>query len=414
MKSPIANFALSLVLLSTSATFTTAIPAPLPAATGYASGSKDALEAEAARAQLRPVWRPGPRLDAGDSASAPTASAGSNLSVRGPIFRRNAESKFQYRRRASAGLAVAGNIAYGLEERDVAGPFGINQHVPLPVAMRVRREVSLLERDDDDEEEDYDCSEYDDDEDEEEEEGEEQWSAPASSSSSASEEEKSSSSSSAPAPAPSSSAPTDDASSNQNSNPANPLLSNNVAGTKKDDSDSESDSEAQPESQPTPSSSSSEDLTPTLSSEAAWIAPAPESTSSSSVYVPESTKKSSAKKTKSKSKSKSAAPPTQTLPTTLTTPSDIAPGTFTVEQGCTRYHTVVAGEVCLGLLDWSKDLNLTLEQLYQYNPAIDSECLNLQIGWGVCIGANPVSASSSAASSSTPTSSNLARKRANQ
>lgn len=180
MKSTLSNFALSLILLSTSATLTSAIPAPLPAATGYASGSSEALEAEAARAQLRPAWRPGPRIDA-DSASAPTASAG-RLSVRGPIFRRNAESKFQYRRRASAGLAVAGNIAYGLEERDVAGPFGINQHVPLPVAMRVRREASLLERADDDEEEDWDCSEYDDDEDDEEQEGddeEEQWSAPA-------------------------------------------------------------------------------------------------------------------------------------------------------------------------------------------------------------------------------------------
>lgn len=177
MKSSIANFALSLVLLSTSATFTTAIPAPLPAATGYASDSQEAIEAEAARAQLRPLWRPGPRLDD----IAPTAAAGS-LAIRGPIFRRNAESKFQYRRRASAGLAVAGNIAYGLGERDVSGPFGINANVPLPVAMRVRREASLLERDDDDEEEDWDCSEYDDEDEEDQDDNEEQWSAPASSS----------------------------------------------------------------------------------------------------------------------------------------------------------------------------------------------------------------------------------------
>lgn len=177
MKSPIVNFALSLVLLSTSVTLTSAIPAPLPAATGYASNTEEAKIAEQARAQLRPVWRPGPHLDE-SSAAAPTS-----LSARqGPVFRRNAESKFQYRKRTSAGLAVAGNLAYGLGERDVGSPFGINNvnHVPLPVAMRVRREASLMERDDD-EEEDWDCSDYEDEDEDGEDQGdEEQWSAPAS------------------------------------------------------------------------------------------------------------------------------------------------------------------------------------------------------------------------------------------
>lgn len=194
MKSSISSFALSLVLLSTSATLTSAVPAPLPAATGYASNSEEAALAAEARAQLRPVWRPGPRLD---EASAPTGTPSSSsvngLSARqGPVFRRNAESKFQYRKRTSAGLAVVGNLAYGLGERDVASPFGISggdNHVPLPVQMRVRREASLMERDDN-EEEDWDCSEYDDDEDEQYDDADdsqdhtEQWSAPAPSSSS--------------------------------------------------------------------------------------------------------------------------------------------------------------------------------------------------------------------------------------
>lgn len=164
MKSPIANLALSLVLLSTSATLSSAIPAPLPSPTGYASNSEEALAAEAARAQLRPVWRPGPRLDARSDASLAPTPLAAGLSPRGPIFsRRNQESKFNYRKRTSAGLAVAGNIAYGLNERDIAAPFGIgNGNVPLPVAMRVRRDASLVERDDDEEEEDWDCSEYDD------------------------------------------------------------------------------------------------------------------------------------------------------------------------------------------------------------------------------------------------------------
>lgn len=196
MKSSISTFALSLVLLSTSASFTSAVPAPLPAATGYTSNTEEAALVAEARAQLRPVWRPGPHLD---ESSTPTASPSSNnnnnnkLSARqGPVFRRNAESKFQYRKRTSAGLAVVGNLAYGLNEREIASPFGIgigngDNHVPLPVQMRVRREASLLERDDD-EEEDWDCSEYDDDEDEDEQYDDgtddqaEQWSAPASSS----------------------------------------------------------------------------------------------------------------------------------------------------------------------------------------------------------------------------------------
>lgn len=188
MKSSITSFALSLILLSTSATLTSAIPAPLPAATGYNSNTEEASRAADARAQLRPIWRPGPRLD---EASAPTGSpATGGLSARqGPVFRRNAESKFQYRKRTSAGIAVAGNLAYGLGERDVASPFGISGRgntVPLPVQMRVRREASLMERDDD-QEEDWDCSEYDDDEEYAEggnsDEQQEQSSAPASPSS---------------------------------------------------------------------------------------------------------------------------------------------------------------------------------------------------------------------------------------
>jgi hypothetical protein len=44
------------------------------------------------------------------------------------------------------------------------------------------------------------------------------------------------------------------------------------------------------------------------------------------------------------------------------------------------------GEICLGLLDWSKDIGLTLEQLYSYNPTINSECSNLAVGSVVCLG----------------------------
>jgi len=78
-----------------------------------------------------------------------------------------------------------------------------------------------------------------------------------------------------------------------------------------------------------------------------------------------------------------------TIPSDLVTPDNIAENTYTVEEGCIRYHTVKTGEICLGLLDYSKDLNLTLDELYCLNPAIDDDlCYNLQIDVAYCIGYN--------------------------
>jgi len=70
----------------------------------------------------------------------------------------------------------------------------------------------------------------------------------------------------------------------------------------------------------------------------------------------------------------------------LVDPSNLVEGSTTVAEGCTRFHTVLSGEVCLGIIDYSKDLDFTLEQLYAYNPAINDLCTNLNIGWGLCIG----------------------------
>lgn len=64
-------------------------------------------------------------------------------------------------------------------------------------------------------------------------------------------------------------------------------------------------------------------------------------------------------------------------------------GTLTAEQGCNRYYTVKKGDICLQIIQLSSDLNLTLSELYSYNPSIDNSCFNLHVNWNVCIGANP-------------------------
>lgn len=61
------------------------------------------------------------------------------------------------------------------------------------------------------------------------------------------------------------------------------------------------------------------------------------------------------------------------------------PGSSGVEQGCTRFHTVVSGEICLGIINYPENVGLTLDQLYSWNPAINSECTNLAIGQVLCV-----------------------------
>lgn len=66
---------------------------------------------------------------------------------------------------------------------------------------------------------------------------------------------------------------------------------------------------------------------------------------------------------------------------------DSPEGTYTVEEGCTLYHNVVEGEICLGLLEIANQqgFGTTLEELYCLNPAIDELCYNLQIDNSYCI-----------------------------
>lgn len=59
---------------------------------------------------------------------------------------------------------------------------------------------------------------------------------------------------------------------------------------------------------------------------------------------------------------------------------------YTVEDGCIRFHIVEEGEVCLGVLDGSKDLGLTLEDFYCLNPGLNEKCSNLETGTAYCTG----------------------------
>lgn len=69
--------------------------------------------------------------------------------------------------------------------------------------------------------------------------------------------------------------------------------------------------------------------------------------------------------------------------TTSTQPNNLAQGTATQEEGCTVWHTVAPGEVCLGVIDKSE--GLTLEDFYGLNPDVGSQCQDLRVGLAYCI-----------------------------
>lgn len=66
-------------------------------------------------------------------------------------------------------------------------------------------------------------------------------------------------------------------------------------------------------------------------------------------------------------------------------PPSLLPGSVRVEQGCTRFHTVVSGEICLGIINYPENVGLTLDQLYSWNPSINADCTNLSVGQTVCV-----------------------------
>lgn len=68
--------------------------------------------------------------------------------------------------------------------------------------------------------------------------------------------------------------------------------------------------------------------------------------------------------------------------------SSSAPGTWTTEQGCTRYQIVQEGDYCWKLIAGNSDLNASLQDFMEMNPDVDETCSNLQIGLGYCVGSS--------------------------
>ncbi|KAF5329714.1 hypothetical protein D9619_009152 [Psilocybe cf. subviscida] len=66
--------------------------------------------------------------------------------------------------------------------------------------------------------------------------------------------------------------------------------------------------------------------------------------------------------------------------TTTGPPSNVASGTIT--SGCTQYYTVVSGDSCATV---ESKFNLTLAQFITFNPEINSQCTNIQLGLAYCV-----------------------------
>lgn len=67
-----------------------------------------------------------------------------------------------------------------------------------------------------------------------------------------------------------------------------------------------------------------------------------------------------------------------------TQPSNLAQGSYTASQGCAVWHTVVDGEVCLGLIDKSSS-GFDLNKFLQFNPSLNDACSNLDTGSAYCV-----------------------------
>lgn len=82
-----------------------------------------------------------------------------------------------------------------------------------------------------------------------------------------------------------------------------------------------------------------------------------------------------------------AAPSTSTttsLPVSTTStaapPAQTQPG---VIDSCKKFHTVVSGDYCFAL---TQEYGISLDQFYEWNPTVGTDCRNLWLGYDVCVG----------------------------
>ncbi|KAI0364298.1 hypothetical protein BV20DRAFT_1125711 [Pilatotrama ljubarskyi] len=77
-----------------------------------------------------------------------------------------------------------------------------------------------------------------------------------------------------------------------------------------------------------------------------------------------------------------AGPPPGTTSTTSAAPAPTGSGTITPGQGCKEYYTVVSGDNC-GTID--SKFGITLAQFIKWNPEINAQCTNLELGVEYCV-----------------------------
>jgi LysM repeat protein len=72
--------------------------------------------------------------------------------------------------------------------------------------------------------------------------------------------------------------------------------------------------------------------------------------------------------------------PALTVTTRATTNAPTQTG---IASNCNKYYTVVAKDSCAKI---ETTYNITFAELYQWNPAIGSDCEYLEVGYSVCVG----------------------------
>lgn len=70
--------------------------------------------------------------------------------------------------------------------------------------------------------------------------------------------------------------------------------------------------------------------------------------------------------------------PASTASTTASAPTQTG-----IASKCNEYHTVVSGDSCAAV---ESEYGVTFAQLYEWNPAIGSDCEYLNVGYAICVG----------------------------
>lgn len=73
---------------------------------------------------------------------------------------------------------------------------------------------------------------------------------------------------------------------------------------------------------------------------------------------------------------------TSSVNPTSTHPGPTSPTQSGIASNCNEYYTVASGDSCTKI---ETQFNITFAQLYQWNPAIDSQCANLWVGYAICV-----------------------------